>query len=109
MSAIADDGPVKPIEVLFAVHDDFDTLDVLGPLEIFHHAKQDGKDGESPSNSPQSHIETRPLSLDVVTSTRQLTRLPHSQGSTSLQDHHRLSDPRRQVHPRRRHQGRHGP
>jgi hypothetical protein len=27
---------------LFAVHDDFDTLDVLGPLEIFHHAKQEG-------------------------------------------------------------------
>lgn len=42
MSAIADDGPQKPIEVLFAVHDDFDTLDVLGPLEIFHHAKHDG-------------------------------------------------------------------
>ena len=41
MSAIADDGPSKPIEVLFAVHDDFDTLDVLGPLEIFHHAKQE--------------------------------------------------------------------
>ena len=41
MSAIAEDGPGKPIEVLFAVHDDFDTLDVLGPLEIFHHAKQE--------------------------------------------------------------------
>lgn len=46
MSAIADDGPNKPIEVLFAVHDDFDTLDVLGPLEIFHHAKQDGQEAK---------------------------------------------------------------
>jgi hypothetical protein len=42
MSAIADADPSKPIQVLFAVHDGFDTLDVLGPLEIFAHAAHDG-------------------------------------------------------------------
>lgn len=48
MSAIADSDPSKPIEVLFAVHDGFDTLDVLGPLEIFSHATHEGvKGGES--------------------------------------------------------------
>ena len=48
MSAIAEDGPSKPIEVLFAVHEGFDTLDVLGPLEMLHMAKHDGgKDSKS--------------------------------------------------------------
>ncbi|KIW07168.1 uncharacterized protein PV09_02037 [Verruconis gallopava] len=42
MSAIADDGPTKPIEVLFVAHDGFDTLDLLGPLEVFSQAKHDG-------------------------------------------------------------------
>jgi hypothetical protein len=45
MSAIADSDPSKPIEVLFAVQDGFDTLDVLGPLEIFHQATTEGAKG----------------------------------------------------------------
>jgi hypothetical protein len=81
MSAIADDGPQKPIEVLFAVHDDFDTLDVFGPLEIFYHAKHDGQKegGES--------VEF--LRGSPILQTHALTTRSLSQRRASLQDHDR--------------------
>ena len=42
MSASAEQPDVTPVEVinvLFAVHEGFDLLDVTGPLEILHNAE----------------------------------------------------------------------
>lgn len=41
MSAIAEtsDGPTPPIQVLYALHPGFDTLDVAGPVEVLHTAR----------------------------------------------------------------------
>ena len=41
MSAIADssDGPVPPVQVLFALFPGMDTLDFTGPLEVFTSAR----------------------------------------------------------------------
>jgi len=45
MSAIADTkDKSEPIKVLFVLHEGFDTLDFVGPLEIFSHAKHNIKD-----------------------------------------------------------------
>lgn len=46
MSAIAEtsDGPTPPIQVLFALHPGFDTLDVAGPVEVLHTARHNASD-----------------------------------------------------------------
>lgn len=46
MSAIAEtsDGPTPPIQVLFALHPGFDTLDVAGPVEVLHTARHNVSD-----------------------------------------------------------------
>lgn len=45
MSAIeTDDGPTRTIQVLFALHKGFNTLDFVGPLEVFSWARHDVKD-----------------------------------------------------------------
>jgi hypothetical protein len=50
MSAIADPkDKSEPIKVLFVLHDDFDTLDFTGPLEIFSHARHNIKDSGMPT------------------------------------------------------------
>jgi len=44
MSAIADtpvEGKTEPIQVLFLLHEGFDTMDFVGPMETFHHAKNE--------------------------------------------------------------------
>jgi len=48
MSAIADtDGPVEVVKVLFALYDNFNTLDVAGPLEVLNRSLHDPKDKSS--------------------------------------------------------------
>ena len=45
MSAIVeDDGHPEPVKVLIALHDGFDTMDAVGPLEVFSAAQHDKKD-----------------------------------------------------------------
>lgn len=56
MSAIAD--PVErsgPIQVLIALHDGFDSLDYVGPMEALHWAKHDDKSISTSSLSPYPH------------------------------------------------------
>ena len=43
MSAIAD-GDHEPIQVLFTLHPGFDTMDLVGPLEVLHTALHNPKD-----------------------------------------------------------------
>lgn len=47
MSAIADDSKSTPIQVLFAVHDGFNTVDLTGPWEILHCARHNITDPKS--------------------------------------------------------------
>jgi len=44
MSAIADDkGDLETLQVLFPLHEDFDSLDFVGPMEMFSHAYHNPK------------------------------------------------------------------
>lgn len=42
MSAVEEGNP--PIEVLFALHPNFNLMDYAGPLEVLHSAKHNFKD-----------------------------------------------------------------
>lgn len=45
MSAIADtDGPIEVVKVLFVLYNNYNTLDVAGPLEVLSRALHDPKD-----------------------------------------------------------------
>jgi transcriptional regulator GlxA family with amidase domain len=41
MSAIDDSEKTAAIQVLFALHNGFDTLDFAGPMEIFRYARHE--------------------------------------------------------------------
>ena len=44
MSAIVDDGSApEPVKVLIALHEGMDTLDAMGPLEVFSQALHEKK------------------------------------------------------------------
>lgn len=44
MSAVQDPRDInEPLQVLFPLHDAFDTLDFVGPMEMFSHALHDQK------------------------------------------------------------------
>jgi hypothetical protein len=44
MSAVQDARDInEPLQVLFPLHDNFDTLDFAGPMEMFSHALHDQK------------------------------------------------------------------
>lgn len=52
MSAIYEepDGNVEPLKVLITMHEGMDTMDVVGPLEVFGQAQHDKKNpGQSQS------------------------------------------------------------
>lgn len=46
MSAITDntDGPIEVVKVLFALYDNYNTLDVAGPLEVLNRSLHNAKD-----------------------------------------------------------------
>ena len=58
MSAISNGGEDhEPINVLFALYDNFDALDFTGPLEVFGHAQHDKSNpGDYPDPSYFFHI-----------------------------------------------------
>lgn len=43
MSAIIDEGPIEPLKVLITLHDNMDSMDAIGPLEVFSMAQHDPK------------------------------------------------------------------
>lgn len=49
-SAVAD----EPVEVLFALHANFNLVDLAGPLEALHSAQHDPKDKGKPRQNPPS-------------------------------------------------------
>lgn len=52
MSALASDKN-EPINILFTLHDGFDSLDYVGPMELLKSARHDIK---NPCNSIKFHI-----------------------------------------------------
>ena len=51
MSAIVEepDGQYEPLKVLITMHDGMDTMDLVGPLEVFGWAQHDKKNPGEPS------------------------------------------------------------
>jgi len=56
MSAIVEepDGFYEPIKVLITLHDDMDSMDAVGPLEVFNFAQHDKKN-KGNLHSPCTH------------------------------------------------------
>ncbi|KAF1987454.1 class I glutamine amidotransferase-like protein [Aulographum hederae CBS 113979] len=81
MSAVQD-GSSEPIQVLYALHEGFDTLDFAGPFEAMWHAKHDIKDAstrafEITTCSPKGSVTSTQgmlmkTDLDIATATDDL-------------------------------------